>query len=323
MASAVASRASRESAPESVEADLSVLWREICRTGPVARAIMANLLVVRRAGAPSTDDQSIEAVAARHPSRVLIIDHETPPGDEEGSFTTAVGIVTFGPPTARYGIERVAVRSTCAEAALPSLVRRYTRGGLPISVWWTEDFSTRPFIDPLVALGRQLVFDSCSWRDVRAGIRALAPWLDRDVIDINWRRLAPLRRALAFAASSSEAGAWGANDVRIVHGPNTALAWLLAGWLASRLDWAADSWPDVEGASNPDTILTIEIGAGAERIAASLEGSRAIVARGEAPSSSIGIAHESDADAIAAELHALSRDVGLQDALRALLNRFG
>src|SRR5262249_40440936 len=158
-------------------------------------------------------------------------------------------------------IERIAVRSSCAEASLPSLVRRFARGNLPIAVWWTEDFSTRRLIDPLVALGRQVVFDSAGWTDFPAGIRALAGWLDRDLIDVNWRRLAPMRRALASAAEGLPAAAWTPDRVRIAHRPEAAaLAWLAAGWLTSRLRWRA--WPAVDEDKDADAVLTMTIGSG-------------------------------------------------------------
>jgi glucose-6-phosphate dehydrogenase-like protein OpcA len=322
MAQGVAGRLSQESAPASIEGDLSALWREIGRSGPVARAMMSNLLVVRSAVAPACDDASIEAVAARHPCRVLVIDYEAPPPGSPGSLSASVGIVTFGPPAARYGIERVSVRSNCAEASFPSLVRRFTRGGLPISVWWTEDFSSHPLIDPLVALGRQLVFDSGGWVNVPAGVRALARWLDRDIIDVNWRRLSPLRRAVVFAAGASPRAAWTPDRVDIGYRRDAeALAWLLAGWLTSRLGW--QSLPAVEADGTATAPVTVTIRAGHDSTNVTLEGARAIITRPSSSPSSVGVPQEDRADAIAAELHALSRDLCLQDALRVLVRHFG
>src|SRR2546423_374179 len=71
-----------------------------------------------------------------------------------------VGVLAFGPPDARYGVERIVIRSACSDAALPSIVRRLMLGDVPTSVWWTDDLSgTRP-LGPLVTMGRQLLYDS-------------------------------------------------------------------------------------------------------------------------------------------------------------------
>ena len=84
-------------------------------------------------------------------------------------------------------------------------------------------------------MGRQLVYDSRSWRDFRQGIRALAPLLQQpgtvDLADVNWRRLNAIRQALVYAARNGDAGRFTIADVRIAHRPGEgALAWLLAGW---------------------------------------------------------------------------------------------
>ena len=76
MASAVTDRLWRASTPATIERDLSDLWRDVGRTGPIARAMMSNLVVVRAARIERRAGVSIDAVAAHHPSRVLIIDHE-------------------------------------------------------------------------------------------------------------------------------------------------------------------------------------------------------------------------------------------------------
>ena len=131
------------------------------------------------------------------------------------------------------------VRSACAEASLPSIVRRFVRGDLPTTVWWTEDLSQVPPLESLVTMGRQLIYDSRQWRDVGAGVRALAPLLlghRVDLADVNWRRLAPVMRALDHSgrAGGTPLIAPGA-QVTIAHRPgDAALAWLLSGALQAR-----------------------------------------------------------------------------------------
>src|SRR5262249_38337742 len=137
MASTVAAdRAWRESAPEQVDADLAALWRELSDRGPLARAVMSNLVVfrlrerrstARGAAGPQQTDSELDAVVARPPSRRLVIEHERGDHETAAPCGAAVGILIFGPPAARYAVELVVVRSACAEISLPSIVRRFIR----------------------------------------------------------------------------------------------------------------------------------------------------------------------------------------------------
>src|SRR5437773_2758324 len=191
MAAAMTDRLWRASTPETIEADLAAVWRDVTKEGPVARAMMSNLVVVRtpRSGWPERrKGVSIDDVAAQHPSRVLIIDHESCTGIARPT-DTRVGVVVFGPPSARYGVEQIAVRSACVDESLPSLIRRLVRGGLPISTWWAEDLSEAPLIASIIAMGRQLVYDSRCWQDLERGVKVLQPWRHLDLADVNWRRL--------------------------------------------------------------------------------------------------------------------------------------
>jgi glucose-6-phosphate dehydrogenase assembly protein OpcA len=348
MAAAV-DRLWRASSPDGIEADLSALWREVGQRGPIARAMMSNLVVFRRAESDSPDavaiDESpdnipVNAVAARHPCRAIVIDHRETESASDRSLSAGVGIVAFGPPGARYGIEQIAIRSACPAASLPSIVRRLVRGDLPTSVWWADDLS-RVAPTPIVAMGRQLVYDSRQWRDVRRGVVALAPYVTSrdavtpasnrmatesalvDLADVNWRRLTPVRRALIVAAQANERADWQPADFRITHGPgDSALAWLLIGWLASRLGWPVTAQPRIESNSHGDDVLAIVVRDGPDETRVTLDGSRVVVTRGGGPPSIVGVPREGEADAVAAELHTLAHDACLHDALSALIRSF-
>jgi glucose-6-phosphate dehydrogenase assembly protein OpcA len=333
-------RTARQSTPESIEADLAALWRELAQTeAPIARAVMSNLVVFRdhldidvaeldvmTAGLP------IDEVVARHPSRLIVLEHELGPERPAAPFAAAIGIVVFGPPHARYGVEQIVVRSACAEASLPSIVRRLIRGDLPTSVWWTEDLAVRPPLDAFVTLGRQLLYDSRGWRDVRAGVRALAPLVADhriDLADVNWRRLTPLRRALAHVSGSNVASAFAGAQVRVVHGAGeAALAWLLVGWvLASGDEMVNAAFPpsEIAGPASEDVVVAITIRRGdGERTATLTSRSVAITdSRSASAPLIVGIPVEAEADAIAAELRTLSPDAALQGAVSALARLFG
>jgi glucose-6-phosphate dehydrogenase assembly protein OpcA len=335
MASTVADRVWRQSTPELVEPDLAALWRELAASGtPIARAVMSNLVVFRGpTGAQDDDVKAISAalrldeVAARHPSRLIVLEHEPGRLTPDAPFAASVGIMTFGPPHARYGVELIVVRSACVEASLPSIVRRFVRGDLPTTVWWTEDLSQAPPLDALVTMGRQLLYDSRGWRDVRRGVSALAPLVagrQVDLADLNWRRLSPLRHALDHAAGAAASTSRGDITVRIVHHRGeAALAWLLAGWLLATRDQAAGAAPQIEESENDDAVLSVVIRHGTGETTATLTSHSVVVAHGSAPPFIVGVPIEGEGDAVAAELRTLSHDAILDDAINRLVGWFG
>ena len=239
MAAVVATRLFRASTPEAIEPDLAALWREIAETDtPIARAVMSNLVVFRNRAAASESgtaalaiDPPLEDVLALHPSRLIVLEYEQVERTSDPPFTAGVGIAVFGPEHARYGVEQIVARSACAEVALPSIVRRFIRGDLPTTVWWTEDLSQVAPLGALVTMGRQLLYDSRQWSDVAGGVRGIAPLVgDRyaDLADLNWRRLTPVRRALAHAKQA------GGLAVLLWH-PNAADERSFPGWWACYL----------------------------------------------------------------------------------------
>ena len=333
MAAPVGEATWRATTPDAIEADLAAVWRDLAgRSAPVARAVMSNLIVVRdqtvvpaRTGTRS-DRFTLDEVAAYHPSRVIVITHDEGRECAGGPLVVRVGVVTFGPPEARYGVEQIAVQSACAEAALPSIVRRLVRGDLPTSLWWRADLSSVPLVDALVAMGRQFVYDSRQWKDVRSGVLALAPllgWRRLDLADLNWSRLTPVRQALRHAGESMTFDDLCRSAITIVHRQgDAALAWLFLGWLSARMEWRGPASSQVEEAASGDDVLTITIATGTERMTIALSEARVIVQHGDAPSFAMGVRRQGEADAVASELRSLARDVSLHDAISALALRF-
>ena len=334
MASAVADRAWRQSTPERIEPDLAALWRDLARADqPIARAVMSNLVVFcsptdadhADAGA-ITVPLGLNDVAALHPSRLIVLEHEPGRPTPGAPFAAGVGIITFGPPHARYGVELIVVRSACAEASLPSIVRRFVRGDLPTTVWWTEDLSKAPPLDALVTMGRQLLYDSRRWHDLRRGVSALVPLVAArrvDLADLNWRRLSPLRQALDHAAGPAGSTSRHEVTVRIVHRRGeAALAWLLAASLLATRDQAAGPAPEIEESQDDDAVLSVVIRHGTDETTATLTSHSVVVAQGSAPPFVVGVPIESEGDAVAAELRTLSHDTRLDDAINALARWF-
>jgi len=332
VAAAVVERTWRDSTPEGVEDDLAALWRDVAGSGPsIARAVMANLVVFRfreRRNRPGGErrngtDEGIEALIGLHPSRTIVIEHERGDHAEQAPTSAGVGISVFGSAATRYGVERIVVRSACADVSLLSIVRRFLRGDRPTSVWWTEDLSRDVLSDALVDLGRQLIYDSRDWHDVRSGFDVVAPLAAShriDVADMNWRRLDPVRRALAHAVDGLQPATSPRLSVR--HRPGeAALGWLLAGWLAARLDPPQTAWPAIEESAAADDVLTLVIDHGATRVTTRLTEDRVHVSRDGMAPIIVPSPREQPAEAMAAELRTLSRDTALADALAAIGRR--
>jgi glucose-6-phosphate dehydrogenase assembly protein OpcA len=321
MEAAVVDRRSRPSSPQTVDEDLAALWREVGRDAPVARAMMANLIVLREGTDARDLGIPLDEVIRRHPSRVVVLRHALGEAAMRCPSKTSVSIATFGPPRARYGIEEVVVHSACADRSLPSIVRRVTRGDVPASVWWTEDFSRVPPIGALTQMARQLVFNSRRWRDVHAAVAALRPLLEDpdapELADVNWRRLTSMRYAIVHAARTMRPAANTMQNVEVTHRPGEgALAWLLVGWLSARLRWKeGPRLAHIEESRHGEELLSATF----DGVTATMDRSRISVRsiNGGAPFQ-VAARQESEADAVVAELNTLVPDRCLHDALTAL-----
>ncbi len=325
MESTVTSQLTRSTTTDAIEPDLAALWREIAHEGPVARAVMSNLVVFRTAerAQDGMAGDAFDDVVARHPCRLIVLDHQRGASRVPADFAVAIRIVMFGGEAARYGIEQIAVRSACAEACLPSIVSQLVRGDVPTSVWWMEDVSQAPPIEPIVRMGRQFVYDSRGWRDARRAFPAVASLLRSgfrlDLSDLNWRRLTALRQALLSACTPAQFEDLARGRVRIVHCPGEAsLAWLTVGWLASRLHWQPEITPAVEEGPPDDAVLAVQIGGKPADLSATLDGHDVIVkSAGSMAPMTIPIRRETRAEAVAGELRNLSHDICLHEAIRA------
>jgi glucose-6-phosphate dehydrogenase assembly protein OpcA len=313
-------RTTRPSTPDSIDEDLRTLWRTVASEAPVARAVMANLLVFIPDGDSESAGIPLDEVVRRHPSRIVVLQHSRGDAAHCPPTDASISIVSFGPPHARYAVEQITLRAACGAASLPSIVRRFTRGDLPTSLWWTGDCSAVAPIPALARIARQLVFDSGCWQSVGHGIAAMAPLLHDphapQLSDINWRRLAAVRHAAVHVVRALPAGD-PPLTVEIRHSRGeAALAWLLAGWLASRLGWADHAWPiAVQEVPDLDEVLALSIGAAsvlmnAVRVAARSGDGRSLY-HAEAR-------RETTAEAVAAELATLAPDMCLKETLAAL-----
>lgn len=326
---------SREAPPEAIDATLTALWREAGRTAPLTRALLSNLVIVRGHARHQAADLTlagvalpIEAIVRRHPCRVIVIHHAVGSTAERKPLAASANVVCYQSGTTRFGVEAIVLRSACAEASLPSVVRRLIVGGVPTTVWWPDDFSRVPPLDALVRMGRRLVYDSRDWRDTGAGLSAAAHLLERtsvaDLADLNWRRLEPLRQAVTHGTSPRvHAGDVRTAAVRVRHRPgDAALAWLLVGWLDACVGGPPGARAVAVEEARGDDVLRVAIGGESADITATMNGHQVLV---ELPNHSapvvVSVPRQDAADAVASELRSLAPDRCLHEAIRAAAAR--
>ena len=319
----------RRSSVEAFEGDLAALWRETAREGPLSRALMANLVVIRECD-DLTDEAGAAAreavagnVAQRHPVRAILLDHAAGVERPVALQPVRVGLRTFGSSAARYGIELIAIRASCAEAAIRSIVNRLTRGGVPTSVWWIGDLSRNPPPELMTTLGRQFLYDSASWHDPRKGLRVVAGILARphapDVADLNWRRLAPMRHSIVHGLGSApDARTLSVTAVDIRHGAGqAACALLIAGWLHGSLEGSSGDGPRIEEHGDAADALSTRLSGGDWTVNASMDHRRVKVTGTSQTPFEVLLPRETGAELVAAELRNLGTDIPLHAAVRA------
>jgi glucose-6-phosphate dehydrogenase assembly protein OpcA len=171
-------------------------------------------------------------MAERHPSRTILLFPE--PDAQDNRIDAEARVERWKVPDTDRGLVTEVVELTLrgARANAPaSIVEPLLISDLPVFLRWRgEPPWGTPELDQLVDVTDRLIVDSTEWDDVPGSYRLLAELFPRCAAsDIAWSRTSRWRSHLATL--------WpGIADVRTlrVHG-TSAQAWLLCGWLRSRL----------------------------------------------------------------------------------------
>jgi len=294
----------------------------------MSRAVLANLVVLcHRPGEAPLDLQApldipIDEIACRHPSRVIVIHHNPTPA-RCSPVDAAVAITTFGAGPSRFGVEQIVIRSACADASLPSIVRRLALGGVPTSIWRTDDVARTGGVASLMTMARQLVYDSRMWSDFRRGLTALRPVLETahapHIADVSWQRISAARTAIAHAVESNDLNRdeLRTGSVRYRRG-DAASAWLLAGWMATASEPDGGGL-DVEEDDRQSEMMIVTTGR--LRVTVTEHAATATIEEGGRPFT-VPSPPRSEAEAIAVALQSFDRATALRGAIDALLRRF-
>jgi glucose-6-phosphate dehydrogenase assembly protein OpcA len=320
--------------PSRIERALAALWLDAAQEGPLSRAVMSNLVVVRPNASLGPDaqedpDSDIVRIAQQHPARTILLAYSQT-GRAAGPANASVGVVTFGAGGTRYGVEVIEVEAACTDQSVPSIVRRLTRGDVPTTIWWAADLSALSPSHAMLSTARQFVYDSAIWRNVAAGAYAVAAIRgDRrslDLADLNWRRLAPLRSAITHALVTHPGKtALSPADVHIRHRPGEAsAAWLIAAWFCCRMNWKEGSAaPMVEETRDGDDLVSLVLWPGAAQLTAAMSRQRVKVRAPGMPVFRIPVPHETPVDAVVTALRSRGREACLAETVVTLAGMIG
>jgi len=222
----------------------------------VHRARMSNLVIFCD-DADRVDEiqELIPKIVAVHPARVILALHGST--EKEGPVTGSVTAwCSVGEEKAKICSEQVTLYSSGKTADhLIFAVRGLITGDLPTNLWWaspTPPALAGSILNEAAEHAQQIIYDSIGWVDPARGVAATGAWVGsmerslsrgqwRVFSDVNWRRLKFWRRILTQTLDPNVLP--GALDsiaeIEVAHGPHAVVqAWLLVGWLASRLGWS-------------------------------------------------------------------------------------
>jgi glucose-6-phosphate dehydrogenase assembly protein OpcA len=215
-----------------VDAALARLRAEAARESPSMRtSVMTHVAWVPEPWLEQARE-ALAGMAERHPSRTILLFPE--PDASESQIDASVAVERYEIPGADRGVVTEVIELTLrgARAKAPaSIVEPLLISDLPVFLRWRgEPPWGAQELDQLVATTDRLIVDSTEWEDVPYPYRHLAALFPRTACsDIAWARTSRWRSLLATL--------WPAiADVGTIRVHGTApQAWLILGWLRSRL----------------------------------------------------------------------------------------
>lgn len=232
-----------------VEATLRRLWEAEGVAG-APRASTLNLLVaLSGVDALSAAQDTVEVVAAHHPSRAIFLvpDASTP----DPGLAAEVRVLCPMPETTAFCCEYIILH--VREDAWPhvhSTVLTFLLPELPVSLWWERPLDQEDHLfRRLQSLADTLIVDSAITEQPEGLVQGLLtlgekfPW---GCLDLVWTRLLPWRELLAQTFDPLDRRPYLRNiervSIRVTPDPaGTAAALYFVGWLASRLGWTSVS----------------------------------------------------------------------------------
>jgi len=274
-----------------VESGLAALRSATAQEGRppnIRTSVMTHIAWVPQEWTTQAHD-ALAGMAERHPSRTILLDPQ--PDSGKNCIDAAVALECYPIPGSERNVCSEVIELTLhgVRAKAPaSIVQPLLISDLPVFLRWRgEPPWGAPELEQLVAITDRLIVDSTEWDDLPYPYRRLTELFERTAVsDIAWARTSRWRALLATLWPDVA-------DVSTlrVHG-TPAQAYLLAGWLRSRL-------------GRDD--LTLEIDEHKTLEGIDLDGKPAPFPPGDPPAPS---------DVLSEELDRVSRDRVYEDAVR-------
>lgn len=243
--------------PAAIERELAALWRAEAEAQknaggdgkPLARTLLLNLLIFApdQASAGQARDDVV-ALTSRQPSRALLmVADERAPGPGIDAWVSIFCTTPQDNGAARVCGEQITVAANGpAILDLPGTILPLLLANLPTFLWWQAGLPfAHPVFDSLARVVDRVVLDSLTFADPLENFAEVARAIREErfpaiVTDLGWARLTPWRSLTAqiFDPQAMRPYLNQLERVRVTYYEGSpALAWLFAGWFASRLEW--------------------------------------------------------------------------------------
>jgi glucose-6-phosphate dehydrogenase assembly protein OpcA len=238
-----------------IERELTALWKQAAEDGEggsaVTRTCVLNLVVGTGGGRAAEEaTATIARLTARHPNRAIVISaagavHEPPLLDAWVQAHCQMP----GPGRPQVCCEQITIEARgAAVARVHGIVLPLLVPDVPVMLWWPRG---EPFDDALFArlcaLADRTIVDSASFAAPEAALPRLAALLNTHttISDLSWARLTPWRELIAqfFDAPAMAPHLAEIDQITVEYegrpgqAPDRTQAFLLIGWLGSRLGW--------------------------------------------------------------------------------------
>jgi glucose-6-phosphate dehydrogenase assembly protein OpcA len=250
--------------PAAIERELSALWMAEAEArkqagrdaGALTRALLLNLLVFAPAEEPADRAREvIVALTGRQPSRAILMVAD---GQAQGSGIEAwISLYCTKPLGEADEVcgEQITVEARGTSVLdLPGTVLPLLLADRPTFLWWQSGSPLKhPIFDRLAHAVDRVIVDSLTFStppwtvrqdrlaDLAEAVRAIEDEHFLPILtDLGWARLAPWRYLTAqiFDPQAVRPYLDEVERVRLTYYDGSpVLAWLFAGWLASRLEW--------------------------------------------------------------------------------------
>lgn len=260
-------RGGHVSSLHALNAELSELHHEMLRTGhdeirPVRTAVLTLVCVCLDEAGADDAAEVVSRLATNHPARVLFIvaDRNAAPDGVDADLSLECSAVGGADQVCAETV-RLVVRGAPA-LHLGSVVTPLLLPDVPVVLWLT---GAPPLDQALhgeaIHICERIVLDSDAYADpldtLRTVDRAQHAHGAIPIGDLAWARLLPWRELLAqsFDGRDMQPFLHGVRRVEVESCGTrpSSEAWLLAGWLGSRLDWAHDAPPEITVSTRADS----------------------------------------------------------------------